>query len=270
MKNAVSYLVLTALSVITLAPLILLASNTFKTEAQFHVDPFGFPTTFTLSNIVEAWTEGGYARAYVNTFCVAVVVMVVVLFCAGLAAYALSKFQFRWADPFMGYLLFTMSIPIGMFLVPLFFLWQKLHLMNSLAGLTIIYCGLFLPFNVFLIRSYFIGIPNEIRESGLVDGASEFGVFWRIFVPLSKPVFFTAALIIGVWTWNEFFFANAFLLTDDIKTVAVRYATFTGKFNQDWSLISAGGFVSMFPILVLYLLLQKRFIQGIMEGSLKG
>lgn len=269
-RSFLSYGFLTLLSLAISAPLILLIFNSFKTESAFQTNPFGLPTTWTFSNIVNAWAQGNYAHAYLNTFIVAAITIVIVLFSSGLGAYALATLRFRWATSFMAYLLFTMTVPTGMFLVPIFFLWQRLHLMNTLIGLVIVYCGIFMAFNVFLIRSYFINIPTEIRESGLVDGASEFTVFLRIFVPMSKPVFFTAALILVVWTWNEFFFSNALLLNQNIKTVALSYLAFSGRFTQNWTLISAGGLISILPILILYLFLQRRFIQGILEGSLKG
>ncbi|MFB5188744.1 carbohydrate ABC transporter permease [Alicyclobacillus fastidiosus] len=268
-RSFMSYGLLILLSLAIAAPLILLIFNSFKTESEFQANPFGLPTTWTFTNIASAWVQGNYAHAYLNTFIVAAVTIVVVLFSSGLGAYALATLRFKWSTSFMAYLLFTMMVPSGMFLVPIFFMWQRFHLMNTLVGLVIVYCGIFMAFNVFLIRSYFVNIPMEIRESGLVDGASEFSVFFRIFVPMSKPVFFTAALILVVWTWNEFFYANALLLNQNIKTVSLSYLAFTGRFTQNWTLISAGGLISILPILILYLFLQRRFIQGILEGSLK-
>lgn len=270
LRETLRHTVLLIVSALTILPFLLLVFNAVKPVSEFARNPFGPPRHLALSNFVEAWTRGNYGQAYLNSIIVGLVCIIVIGFVSGLAAYALSKMRFKSAGAIMGFILFTMSIPLGMFLVPLFFIWQRIHLMNSLYGLIIIYCGIFLSFNIFLLRSYFVGIPGELREAALVEGANEFQVFMRIMVPLAKPAFLSVSLIIAVWTWNEFFFANAFLQSNHIKTVAIRYLVFTGEFSQNWALISAGGLISIAPIIVIYLLLQRRFIQGIVDGSVKG
>jgi len=269
-KSLSTHAVLVLIGLFAVGPILLLALNTFKPADQFLVAPFGFPSRLTFDNIAGAWTEGHYARAYWNSLVVGSATIAVVCFGAGLGAYALAKLEFKGSNVVMLFLLLTMSVPMGLFLVPLFYVWQKLHLMDSLIGLIIIYSAIFMPFNVFLLRSFFLGIPKEIGESAKIDGCNEFEILWRIIVPLSKPAFLTVALIVGLWTWNEFFFANAFIQTDELKTVSIKYLSFVGNFTSDWSKISAAGFISIFPIVVLYLLLQKRFIEGITEGSIKG
>jgi raffinose/stachyose/melibiose transport system permease protein len=254
----------------SIGPIILLTLNTLKPSNEFLVSPFGIPTRFTFENIVSSWTEGKYSLAYFNTILVGAATIVVVCIGAGMGAYALAKLKFRGSGLVMLFLFLTLSVPVGLFLVPLFFLWQKFHLMDSLFGLIIIYSATFMPFHVFLLRSFFLGIPIEISESAKIDGCNEIGILWRIILPISRPAFLTVALLVGLSTWNEFFFANAFIQTDDLKTVSTRYLSFVGNFTSDWSKISAAGFISIFPIVVIYLLLQRKFIEGITEGSIKG
>lgn len=270
MKSSIRHILLIIISIFTILPFLLLVFNSMKPESEFAKNQFGPPSHITFKNIIEAWHRGQYGQAYMNSIIVGLVCIIVICLVGGLAAYALSKLKFKSAGFIMGFILFTMSIPLGMFLIPLFYIWQRLHLMNSLIGLIIIYCGIFSSFNVFLLRSYFVGIPGELREAALVEGANEFQVFTKIMVPLARPAFLSVGLIVLVWTWNEFFFANAFLQSNNIKTVAIKYLTFTGTYSQDWSLISAAGFISIAPILALYFLLQRRFIQGIVDGSVKG
>jgi raffinose/stachyose/melibiose transport system permease protein len=254
----------------SIGPIILLSLNTLKPSDEFLVSPFGIPTRFTFENIVSSWTEGKYLLAYFNTIVVGAATIITICIGAGMGAYALAKLKFRGSGMVMLFLFLTLSVPVGLFLVPLFFLGQKFQLMDSLFGLIIIYSATFMPFHVFLLRSYFLGIPIEISESAKIDGCNEIGILWRIILPISWPAFLTVALLVGLSTWNEFFFANAFIQTDDLKTVSTRYLSFVGNFTSDWSKISAAGFISIFPIVIIYLLLQRKFIEGITEGSIKG
>ncbi|HUC91906.1 MAG TPA: carbohydrate ABC transporter permease [Paenibacillus sp.] len=264
------HLPLLAALAFTLAPLILLFNNGLKPRDEFMGDPLGFPGRLAFENIAEAWTKAGYGQAFWNSFIVGAATIVIVCLTAGMAAYALSKLNFKGSNLIMGVLLFTMSIPMGLFLVPLFYLWKNFQLMDTLQGIILIYAAIFLPFNIFMLRSFFVGIPNELLDSGRVDGCNELRLMLQIVFPLAKPAFLTAALLVGLWTWNEFFFANAFLQTDELKTVSTRYLVFTGRFQSDWTLISAAGVITIFPVVAAYIFLQRRFIEGITEGSLKG
>lgn len=255
---------------VSIGPLFLLTVNSMKTREEFTSNPFGLPTKLTFQNFLNAWERGNYAQAFINSIIVGAVCIIVVAILGGLCAYALSKMEFVGANYIMVFLLITMSIPMGLFLVPLFYLWQKLHLMDSLLGVILIYSSTYLPFNVFLLRSYFIGIPKEIIESAKIDGCSELQVLMKMIVPLAKPAFLTVALLVGLWSWNEFFFANAFLQSEELKTVATRYIVFTGRYSSDWTMISAAGMITILPIVIVYLFLQRRFIEGMTEGSLKG
>lgn len=254
-----------------LGPLLFLFSNSLKNGKELRSNPMGLlPKEITFDNYVNAWVKGEYAQAFINSFIVCTAVIIMVCIITGLAAYALAKIEFKGSNLVMGLLLLTLSIPVGLFLVPLFFIWKHLNLMDTLHGLVIIYIAVNLPFNIFLLRSFFVGIPNELLDSGRIDGCNEFQVISRILLPIAKPAFFTVALLVGLSSWNEFFFANAFLQSDEIKTVATRYLAFTGRFSSDWSLISAAGVITIFPIILLYTFLQRRFIDGLTEGSLKG
>jgi raffinose/stachyose/melibiose transport system permease protein len=253
-----------------LGPLILLFSNALKSKSNFQQDPFGFPDKIQLSNLFEAWERGRYAVAFWNSAIVGISCIIIICIASGLAAYALSKIKFKGSGLIMGFLLFTMSIPMGLFLVPLFFLWKHLHLMDSLIGIIIIYSAIFLPFNIFLLRSFFISIPNELMDSSRVDGCNDLQIIYRILFPLARPAFLTVSLLVGLWTWNEFFYSNAFLQSEEIKTVATRYLTFTGRYSNEWTMVCASGVITILPIVLLYLVLQRRFIEGLTEGSVKG
>lgn len=260
---------LIVLLILTISPILLLLINAVKPREEFNTNPFGFPSTVTMDNLIQAWNQGGYGQAFINSLIVGVSTVAIILVCGGLCAYALAKMKFKGANAILAVLLFISSIPMAMFLVPLFFLWQKLNLIDSLFGIIIIYSGIFMPMSIFLLRSYFIGIPTALLESARVDGCNELQVLIKIVVPIAKPAFITVALLVGLWSWNEFFFANAFLYSDELRTVATRYIVFTDNYSSNWSLISAAGMITTLPFMLLYFLLQRRFLEGMIEGSLK-
>lgn len=257
-------------SALTAAPLVLLFSNALKPRREFQENPFGLPSQLNFQNILDAWEKGGYSQAFLNSVIVGIACIVIISVSAGFAAYALSKVNFKGSNFIMGVLLFILSVPMGLFLVPLFFIWKQLDLMDSLFGIILIYSAIFLPFNIFLLRSFFVSIPNDLLDSARIDGCNEFQVIYKIVLPLASPAFLTVILLVGLWTWNEFFFANAFLQTEELKTVATKYLAFTGRFSADWTMLSAAGVITILPITIIFIILQRRFIEGIAEGSIKG
>ena len=261
---------LIVLAFFCIAPLILLFFNSAKTQNDFFTNPFGLPKEFNFLNYIDAWIKGDYTQGYLNSFLVSSVSIVFVLLFSGMASYALAKMSFKGNKLVMAYFILSMSIPVSLFLVPLFFIFKTLGLMNSLPGLIVIYVAIYTPFNVVFLRSFFIGIPSAIIESAELDGCSEFGIFWKIIFPISKPAFFTVALLVFLWTWNEFFFANSFLTSSVLKPVSTRFIAFKGTYSSDWTLISAAGMISIVPIMAAYLVFQKNFIEGLMSGSVKG
>ena len=253
-----------------IGPIALLFINAVKPPEEFQVSPFSLPAHFTLENITAAWNMGEYGRAYLNSILVGCSTVAIICIAGGLCAYALAKMDFKGKGGVLAFLFLCVSVPLGMFLVPLFYMWQKLHLMNTLTGLIIIYSAIFLPLNIFILRTFFLGIPKELSESARIDGCNEWMILMKIIVPIAKPAFLTVALLAGLYTWNEFFFANAFVQTEALKPVSTKYLTFVGNFSSDWSKISAAGLISILPFTVIYMFLQRRFIEGVAEGSLKG
>ena len=208
-------------------------------------------------------------RAFINSTIVSGVSIVVVDIVVGCCAYSLAKLHPRWGSVIFNYFLVAVTIPISLCLVPIFFLWQKLGLMNTLLGLIILYCGTNIPFDVIFMRAFFVGIPTEVIESARLDGCNEPNIVLRIVVPMAKPAFFTISLLVGLGTWNEFFYANAFIQTDALRTVATRYLAFVGQYSSDWTMICAAGLITILPMTILYFCFQRNFIEGLAAGSVK-
>jgi raffinose/stachyose/melibiose transport system permease protein len=264
-----SYLILIMLVIFALGPIIVLMMNSVKTTAEISRNPIGIPENVILENYSQAWDEGNYATTMRNSVILTGGTIFFTLVLAGFAAYALARLKLKGANIITFYFLIGTSVPAQLFIIPLFFLWRELGLVNSLPGLIIIYCGLFSPFATFLLRSYMVALPEEFIEAAKIDGASNFDVFRHVIMPLSWPGFLTAGLVVGLGVWNEFLFAITFLPGPEYRPIATSLFAFQARFGRNWGLTSAGSVIMMLPVVILFLLLQRRFIEGLTQGGLK-
>ncbi len=265
-----NYLLLTLLTAFALGPMLILAFNSLKSRAEIGRNPLGFPRTFLWENYTRAWDVGNFSTTVKNSGILVALTLVGVLVLGGMAAYSLAKLNLPGAGPVTLYLLVGSSLPIQLFLVPLFFLWQRLHLVNNLAGLAIIYIAINAPLAIFLLRSYMVQLPSDFEDAARVDGAGEWRIFTGIVVPLSWPGFLTVGLVVALSVWNEFLLATVFLTEQRLFTVVTSYYNFQTRFSRDWALTSAAAVMMIFPIIAIFLLLQRRFIEGLTQGGLKG
>ncbi len=265
-----NYIVLSLLALFALIPIVILFFNAVKTTQEIGRNPIGIPQEIRLDNFVQAWDQGGYATTIRNSLIMMSATIVASLTLAGLAAYALARLKLKGASLIAFYFLVGTSVPPQLFMVPLFIAWRQIGLINTHLGLIIIYTGLYSPFATYLLRSYMVSLPEEFVEAARIDGASNLQVFRKIILPLSWPGFLTAGLVIGLNVWNEFLFAVTFLPDPSLKPVATSLFEFQGRFSRDWGLTSAGSVIMVIPIIVLFLLLQRRFIEGLTQGGLKG
>jgi raffinose/stachyose/melibiose transport system permease protein len=205
------HLLLIILVVFELAPVMLLFVNSFREDADIKTSPIGFIKKLDLSNYLAVWKIGNYGQAFINTVIVVICTIIIVVILGSLASYALAKLNIPGQKFFIAYFIITMGIPAQAFIIPLYFMFSSVGLVNKLIGVIIIYGCTNLPFSIFLLRSFMLGIPKEIEEASRVDGCTSLQVYLKIIVPLSKPVLTTVATIVGVAVWNEFLFANTFL-----------------------------------------------------------
>lgn len=267
---APNYLVLGLLLVFAMGPLLILAFNSLKSRAEIGTNPLGIPSSITWENYPRAWDIGNFSTTMGNSAILVVGTVVAVLLLGGMAAYSLAKLDLPGSGGLMLYLLVVSSLPIHLFLVPLFFFWRQLGLVNNLFGLILIYIAVNAPLAIFLLRSYMVQLPRDFEDAARVDGASEWQVFTKVVVPLSWPGFLTVGLVVSLAVWNEFLLATVFLTEQDKFTVVTSYQNFSTQFSRDWSLTSAAAVMMIVPILVIFLTFQRRFIEGLTQGGMKG
>jgi raffinose/stachyose/melibiose transport system permease protein len=247
--------------------MLLLFMNAFKSKSDIMGNPLGIPRHWTLSNFAQAWQLGNFSVAYGNTLIITGATVVLTLILAGLAAYGLSHLRTPGSGILVGYLFMSMSLPIGF--IPIFFTEVRLGLINNYLGVIIPYVGGGFAFNVFLMRAFMLGIPKELIDSVTVDGCGSFGAFWHIIVPMSKPAFIVVAIFSTLGTWNEIILSNAILEEQSLRPVSVAYLNFTSKHGSEWELMAACGVLTVIPMMILFLLMTRRFITGMQEGGLK-
>ena len=264
--NHAVLLVLTAFAVM---PLLILAFNSVKTNAEIGLNPLGAPQSIVLDNFPNAWETGNFARTMSNSVVYVVVTIFTELVLGGLAAYALARRKPPGSDALMLYFLVASTVPVWMYIVPLFIQWRTLKLLNTMHGLIIIYVAMNAPLTIFLLRSYMIDLPRELEDAARVDGANEFQVLTRIVIPLTKPGFLTVGLVVGLGVWNEFILALTFVHDPNRFPVTASSFKFTDRFARDWALTSAGAVIIIFPVVMLFLAMQRQFIEGLAEGGVK-
>lgn len=270
-RSPTAYVVLIALALFAILPLLLLVFNSLKPGYELGNNPLGPPEHPVFSNFLRSWELGNYAATMRNSLLVASGTAVGMCVISGCAAYALSRSGLRFESHAVLYMFIGTTIPPQLFVIPLFYLWTKVNLTDKLFGLVIIYWGLFSPFTTLLLRSYFLALPRELEEAARVDGANELQVLTRIVAPLAWPGFLVVALVSVLLAWNEFFFAVTFIQqSENLKPVATSFLAFQSRFGRDWGLTSAGAVIMILPVIVFFLLLQRRFIAGLTSGALKG
>lgn len=267
--SAFYYLAALVLAAFSLGPILVLFFDSLKSDNELGNNPLGLPIHPLLSNYANAWNQGNLGQALGNSCIITLGTIVGVWFIAGLAAYALAHMDLPGGDGVLLYLVICFAIPFQLFLVPLYFLWSTLNLTDNLFGLIIIYCAVYSPLAILLLRSYLIGIPRDFSEAARIDGANEFQITTRVVLPLSLPGFLTVGLITGFAAWNEFIYAVTFVQDNSLLPVSTSFLAFQQSFHRYWGLTDAAGIIVMLPVILLFLFLQRRFIEGMAAGGLK-
>ncbi|BBI33434.1 carbohydrate ABC transporter permease [Cohnella abietis] len=268
-KNGIVTAVLAVYAVVTLYPLIWLMLSAFKTNADF-AHPFAIPKVWHWENLQKAWTVSHMGTAMVNSIIVTTVALALTLVLGALAAYVLSRFQFKFKVLIMGFFLLGMLIPIHSTLVPLFILMNKIHMLNTYPALILPYVAFQLPIAIFIATAYMSTFPKDIEEAAFVDGMGYWGIFWKIILPLASPALATVAILSVLRFWNEFSFALVFISKASLKTVPLSLSVFANGYGTDYKLTMAAMAISVIPTIAVYLLFSEKIMKGMTAGAVKG
>ena len=265
------YLVLIFFAIITLAPLAWAISTSLKPNA----DVFGFPPQWIpenprWSNYTDAWEIAPFARFYWNSFYITTLIVIGQLFTSSLAGFAFARMRFPARDTLFLLYLAALMIPSQVIMIPIFLMVKELGWVNS--HLSLIIPSLATPFGTFLFRQFFLGIPEDLVDAAKLDGCSPFGVYWRVFLPLSKPALATLGIFTALATWNSFIWPLILIRSTEKYTVTQGIGLLRGmiQFRASWDLVMAGTVTALIPIVIVFIFAQRYFIEGITLSGLKG
>jgi raffinose/stachyose/melibiose transport system permease protein len=264
------YTVLLLLAIFAIGPLVLTLFDALKTQSQLASDPLGLPTHPQWHNFIDAWEQANMGAGLRNSAILVIATALGVCVISGSAAYAMSRLKVPGSNFFILYLLVTASLPIQLFLVPLFFIWTNIGLYDNLFGLIIIYWAIYSPFAALLIRSFMVTLPKEYEEAARLDGAGDLRVLLRVILPMAWPGFLTAALVAGLQAYNEFMLAVTFIQSSGRMPVSTAFFSFQSGYTRNYTLTSAGGLIMVIPVLIAFLFLQRRFIEGYTSSGMTG
>ena len=261
-------LVLTA--AVVLLPMVYIVVASFKTKMDYIGNQIGLPNPLVLDNYRTLAKDGKLFLWFMNSAIVTAASVVISVTVGALAAYGFSRFRFWGKEKIFNVMMALMIIPPIVMIIPLFVLATGAHLVNNYGGATIIYTGLMLSFSIYLLRNFFVTIPESIVDSARIDGCSNLGVLIQIVLPLSRSALITLVVVNILWVWNELLVALIFLQKEELTTLVVGLIRFQGRFRIDQPVILAGIFASMIPMVIVYLIGQRFIVKGLTAGALKG
>lgn len=265
------YTILIIGAAIMIVPFLYMVSTSFKSQTYvLTIPPQFIPHPVTASNYTQAWTTNSFARYFVNSIIVAVISTTLSLLLSSMMAYAFARFSFPGKGILFKILLLALMIPAMMLIIPQFVLVKYLGLLDSLGGLILFYIGASLSLNTFLMRGFFEAIPSELEQAMEVDGAGAFARYWRLILPLAKPALATAAILTFLNSWDEYVWANTIINTPSNRTLPIAIALFQGQNSTLWGIVFAASIIAVVPMIVVFLLFQRYFVQGLTAGAVKG
>ncbi|MEJ8305218.1 carbohydrate ABC transporter permease [Saccharibacillus sacchari] len=268
--EAALFLITLLVALLFFFPILFNLMSAFKSNGEIMRDAIAFPTSFYLENFRYLLTETEFPRAILNSLILTSVSILLQILIIPMAGYAIERRQARWTNFVFLYFLAGMMIPFQAYMIPLFKELKLLGLYGSLAGPILIYIAGAVGFGCLLYTSFVKGIPKEVEEAAEIDGCGRYGIFWKIVFPLLGPVTASMVVLNGLGIWNDFLLPMLALPSGEPKTMVVEIYRYIGEFSSRWDMIFAGTALSVVPVLVVFVFMQKYFVKGISSGATKG
>ena len=268
--KAIVYIILIIIALVMIIPFLWMLSASIKSDREvFQMNPFVFiPESPKWSNYVDIWTKIPFGKFVQNTVFLTIIVTILQLLTSSFAAYSFAKLNFKYKKGlFLAYIA-TIAMPWQVYMVPQFIMMRKMGLNDKL--LAIICLQAFSAFGVFMMKQFYEGIPDDLCEAARIDGMSEYKIYFNIMLPLSKPALSTLTIFTFVATWNDYLGPLIYLRSQEKKTIQLGLKMFISQYSSDYGLIMAGSVLSLIPVLIMFLLLQQYFVEGVASSGLKG
>jgi alpha-1,4-digalacturonate transport system permease protein len=267
--SILQYAVLVLLALATLLPVLWVVLSSFKPQSELFRVPLTFiPKDWTIQNYQSSLRAGNFPIYFSNTVFVAVVSTALTVLINLMAGYALAKYIFKGRDVIFTIMIATLMIPLQVIMIPIFLQLKNLGMLNSLWGIIIPPAAT--PTGVFLARQYLVTLPNSLIEAARIDGAREHTIFFRLIVPMSKPIVATIAIFSFMWRWNDYLWPLIVITDNRKQTIQQALANFVGQLQINWSDLLAMTTIAIIPVIIVFLAFQRFFFSGIAAGSVKG
>ena len=270
--RTLGFVVLMIVTLLWLVPIATALVTALRTNDDIMLQggPFSLPREIVLTNFQTAWDRGGLSRYLPNSFIITLPSLVLTLLLSSFSAYALARFRFRGNRLIFFLYVGGTMLPFQVLMLPVFRLTDVLGLYDTFSGLIAIHTAFQLGFCTFLLRNYMRTVPGEILEAARIDGCGEFRIWWQIMMPLTVPAFAALATLEFTWIFNDYLWAIVLLRNDALKPVTAGLATLQGQYIMDWAVIVAGALLATVPTVLIFIFLQRYFIEGLTLGATKG
>jgi len=267
--NIIKYVVISGLLLVYIVPFVFVLINSFKARKDVIANPLALPSTFKFSNYIDAFQKMNYGHAFFNTLIITVLSVLIIIIFSSMTAYILVRKDWKFNKFIFFAMVLSMIIPFQGIMIPLVSIYGSIGLLNSKWALIYMYLGFGISLAVFMYHGFIKSIPVELEEAAMIDGATRFQTFWQIVFPIMKPITMTITTLDMLWIWNDFLLPSLILVAPNEKTLQLSTYAFNGTYTSDYGLSMSALMLSILPVLIIYLFLQKSIIGGVLQGSIK-
>ncbi|MDP9382863.1 MAG: carbohydrate ABC transporter permease [Chloroflexota bacterium] len=263
------YAVLIFFALVCLVPFFWVIASSLKSNRELAINTLGLPVSYQWDNYADAWTRGRFGKYFLNSVIVSLPTVIGSVLLAALGGYGFARFRLRGGQILFYVFLLGLMVPFQSIMIPLFYILRDLKMLGTYWAFIIPSIALGLPFGIFFMRAFFIRMPQELAEAAKIDGASELQVFWRIMLPLATPGITSLAVFSFMGAWNSFLLPLIYMQREELRPLVLGLMFFRGRFTTNIPLTMAGTMIVMLPIVLVYILFQRKFIQGMTAGAVK-
>jgi ABC-type glycerol-3-phosphate transport system permease component len=265
------FIPLIAYTLFTTGPFLWTLILSIRKTRDIYINPLGLPEIIQFDQYAKILREFGFLQYFRNSFIVTVGALALITLTASMASFVLARrrYSFRLREPLFMLIFMAIMLPPQVMVLSLYQLMVKYHLYNTLQGLILVYAATELPLAIYLLRAFYAQIPTELEDAALLDGCSDFSLFWRVMFPIAKPAVATVLVLNLIRYWNEYLYASVLITNREVRTIPLATVFLLGENYADLGMLAAGLVISSLPIVVLYIFLSESFIEGMTAGALK-
>ena len=262
--------VLILVAFISTVPFLWVAVSSLKTNMEIFLQPLGLPSELLWRNFTKAWIVGRFGIYLMNSAIVGVFNVAAVISLSTLAGYGLARLTFRLKNTIFAAFTLGLTVPTQAIIIPVYYNLRALGLVNTYLGLILVETAIALPYSILLMRAFFISAPAELGEAARIDGCSECGVFWHIFLPLAIPAMLALTILQFMSSWKSFILPLVTLYSDEMRTIPLGLMFYSSKAGTNFNLLAAGAMIAAIPVILIYVICNRYFVEGLTVGSIKG